>query len=212
VISMNSIAEGIFNTTLDVSRNYMLLHTEKIKNKHTGYRDMDEYEEFTIRKADPNLKYPTDPKLFKTRTDQYYDCASKLSYQILTAITSKLGMKKDITLPMVNNGSTLRIIHHFIKTIGFKLSYDEITDDPESLITIIAISSIPGLQIKHPTKGKWIPIESLATYGELLVIPGTLLHKYTNRVYPIIPHRLVTVAKDRFSLVFHCNINPINYT
>jgi len=104
----------------------------------------------------------------------------------------------------IYNASTLRIMHHFLKTLGYSISYDEITTDPQSLLTIVAVSTVPGLQIKHPTKGKWIPIETLAKPEEFIVLPGVNLCKYTNNAYPVVPHRLVSTALDRFSLVFYC--------
>ena len=69
-------------------------------------------------------------------------------------------------------------------------------------LTLLPLSEVPGLEIMLPS-GAWItaaPVE-----GAVLVNTGEFLNRWTNGRFLATPHRVVQVARDRYSMAFFFN-------
>lgn len=71
-------------------------------------------------------------------------------------------------------------------------------------ITLLPLSDVPGLQILLPS-GAWIPATPVA--GGILVNTGEFLHRWSNGRFLATPHRVVTPARDRYSMAMFFNPN-----
>lgn len=166
-------------------------------------RPSDHKETFNIRRESieqPN-QWPEQPA-FRSTGLAFFAACVQTADAVLEAIALALHLPPDFfTLRHSQRSHTLRLLHYPPQSaaIGAAAHTDY------GSITLLFQDEVAGLEVQARA-GEWLAVPPLA--NAVLVNLGDLMQRWTNDEYRSTPHRVRSVADERYSIAFFCDPNP----
>ncbi|KAE8377609.1 hypothetical protein BDV26DRAFT_293082 [Aspergillus bertholletiae] len=159
----------------------------------------------------PN-KYPvevSDPNLFRTTIDGYFDAVLALAGDILQVLAAGLDLEEDWFTDLCDTPiAILRLLHYppqEPQTTDLERGVGAHTDF--GAITILLQDLTGGLQVWNREDSEWVDVTPVP--GAFVVNLGNLMMRWTNDKYLSNLHRVInTSGRERYSVPFFLSGNP----
>ena len=156
-----------------------------------------------LRFVGPN-QWPESLPHFRDAMIAYQEAMSVLAYAMLPLYARALDLPADYFAPYFTEPMWWTRNAYYAALEPEENQFGIAPHSDHGFITLLPISAIPGLQILLPS-GDWFPATPVA--GGILVNTGEFLHRWSNGRFLATPHRVLTPARDRYSMAMFFNPN-----
>lgn len=151
----------------------------------------------------PNL-WPTQPEDFSTIVQRYYDSATRVSLQLLSAVAGAIGESADFFDDKFDKPMAL-LRGNFYPPRPESATSRDFGIAPHTdygCLTLLATDGQPGLEVQ-PRDGGWIPVQ--AKPGTFIINFGEMLQSWTEGRVVATPHRVKGGETERLSVPLFFN-------
>lgn len=168
-------------------------------------RPSDYKETFNVRRESieqPN-QWPEQLPKFRSTTLEFFAACVQTADAVLEAIAIALQLPPDFfTIRHSQQAHTLRLLHYPPQSEG---AIGAAAHTDYGSITLLFQDSVAGLEVQTRAGG-WLNVPPLE--NAVLVNLGDLMQRWTNDEYQSTPHRVRSIAHERYSIAFFCDPNP----
>ena len=150
----------------------------------------------------PN-RWPPDMPGFRETMIEYQQTMMALGWKLLPLYALALDKPADYFNPFFADDPRCIGRNSYYPVV--ELEENEFGIAPHSdagFLTLLPLSDVPGLEVLTQS-GKWIPAPHIP--GAILVNTGEFLNRWTNGRFIATPHRVVSPARDRYSIAVFYN-------